>query len=96
MSTTRKIIAITFLPIALVLGAVVAKPRPTIADLDLKHAHDKNLTAAQKKQLLDSFLAGNPTPVGKNVCCCQPGWQVYDSSDYRCSRGKLIDKHISQ
>ena len=95
MNTTRKIFATTLIGVALALGIAAGKPLPvrgvSISELDLKHASGR-LTDAQKQQLIDSYLAGHPTPVGKNVCCCQPGWQVYDNSKFRCSWGKLYSK----
>ena len=96
MNTMRKILSTTAFGISLALAIAAAKPRPigdvSIKQLDLKHASGK-LTDVQKQKLLDSFLAGHPEPVGVNVCCCQPGWQVYDQSKQKCtSNGKLIDK----
>ena len=53
-----------------------------------------NLTQAQLDTLLRSYLSDNPTPHAQdiNVCCCQPGWQVYDNSFKKCVNGKVIDK----
>jgi hypothetical protein len=50
------------------------------------------LTQVQLDALVKSYLSGHPEPVGKNVCCCQPGWRVYDNSHQTCMRGKLSDK----
>jgi hypothetical protein len=65
---------------------VRAKP-PQLDTTNVK----ERLTQVQLDSLLKSYLSGNPTPQGVVVCCCQPGWQVYDTSDYKCaSTGKLI------
>ena len=95
LNITRKSLAVTFVVIGLALGVVVARPGQ-VSDLNFSHASNKHMTEAQKKTLVDSYNSGHPVPVGKNVCCCQPGWQVYDSSDFKCSGGKLINKHESR
>lgn len=51
------------------------------------------LTQTQLDALLDSYLAGNPQPQGKEVCCCQPGWRTYDNSTHTCSWGVLYPKN---
>ena len=65
--------------------------RATPPKLDTTHA-SKKLTQPQVDALLRSYLAGNPKSVDINVCCCQPGWQVYDNSISKCSNGEVINR----
>src|SRR4029077_9731162 len=60
--------------------------RATPPKLDASHASGR-LTEAQRADLLRGYLSGHPQPVGKNVCCCQPGWQVYDNASQGCIKG---------
>jgi hypothetical protein len=64
--------------------------RATPPKLDTTKVRER-LTQVQLDSLLNSYLSGNPSPQGVNVCCCQPGWQVYDSTAFHCSStGKLV------
>jgi hypothetical protein len=63
----------------------------TPAKVDTTHASG-SLTQAQLDTLLRSYLSGTPRPAEINVCCCQPGWQVYNNSHKKCSGGKVIDR----
>jgi hypothetical protein len=39
----------------------------------------------------------NGQPVDQNVCCCQPGWVVYDNTSWKCgTNGKLVPKNTSK
>jgi len=62
--------------------------RATQPKLNTSHAGRK-LSQAQLDTLLTSYLSGVPQPVGKNVCCCQPGWQVYDNAHQACIKGQV-------
>jgi hypothetical protein len=64
--------------------------------LDTTHA-SRQLTETQLDVLLTSFQAGNPQPQQNNVCCCQPGWQVYDSTTHKCrTDGVVINKQTGK
>lgn len=66
--------------------------RATPPKLDTSNAGTR-LTQTQLDALLKSYLAGNPQPQEKEVCCCQPGWRVYDNATQSCSWGKLVPKY---
>jgi hypothetical protein len=94
LNITRKIVAVIFFGMAMALGVVAAKPKlVSTSVLNFSHASVKHMTEAQKRTLLDSYNSGHPVSVDSNVCCCQPGYRVYDNSHQRCSQdGKLYDK----
>jgi hypothetical protein len=100
----RALFATGFIAGALTLGYVAQAQKPTPEKqkaekkiekaivLDTTHA-GRNLTTAQKKRLLDTYLAGHPEPVGVVICCCQPGYRTYDTSTEKCtSDGKIRNK----
>ena len=65
-----------------------AKPK-----LDTTYA-GKNLSPEQLDALLQAFLSGqSPTPQQREVCCCQPGFRVYDNATQSCSQGVLRNKN---
>lgn len=53
-----------------------------------------NLSRAQLDALLDAYLAGQSQTSAREVCCCQPGWRVYDTATTWCSGGVLRSKGV--
>ena len=58
--------------------------RATPPRLDTTKVRER-LTQAQLDSLLNSYLSGQPLHHDVYVCCCQPGWTVYDSAEFKCS-----------